>query len=365
MKKFIKIALFFLIIALLVIGAVKLVKKRKAEEAALPIAKEYAVIAPVMEAKKSHLLLTTNYLALVQSEANTKLLAKFAGRIEWIAKEGAHLAKGDLVVKLDSTPLQTKLTSLKAQIEAVKKQIEATKEILDNLYKIHKRTQKLLQVRGASKEEYEKEANEIAKTKTNLYALKGKLANLQANKKELLSELNYAILKSPIDGVLAKRYANRGDIAMPGHPLVAIASPKDSYLLVRLPKDIKIYGVFYKNRRYNALPLLHSYNSLNEYKVAINDPQLIAGERVEVEIITFDGKGTLLPQDAILNRDGKSYILIAKGNKATPKEVKIIASGEKGVVIEDNIEGQKVVIAKPDILLKLLSGIELKPIKRL
>ncbi len=363
MKKFVKIAIFLLIVALLVIGAIRLVKKKRAQIAQIPIAKEYAVLVKTLQPSKAPITLTTPYIALVKSDSNIALSSKFSGRILMLKKEGERIKKGEIVAKIDDTGLRTKLASLTASIAATKEAITATKAILNNLYDIHARTKRLLKVKGASIEQYEKEQNQIESTKVKLSGLIAKLQTLNHNKKELQNELTYAILKSNVDGIVAKRFANVGDLAMPGRPLVKISAVSDNYLLVRTPKDLKVYGVMYQSKEYPVKSLHSTFNSLNEYRCDVKDGSLIENERINVDVITFKGVGTLLPYDAILNRSGKNYVLLARGSKAQPKEVHIQASGEKGVVVREDLSGQKIVVAKPDILLKLLSGIQLKEIK--
>ncbi len=363
MKKAIKILIFLLIIALLVIGAVQLVKKKKAEEAAIPLAKEYAVLAKTVTAKRTHTTLTTPYLALVKSDKELKLVSKFPSRVLQIAQEGAKVHKGDILVKLDDTALKSQLASLAWTFTATKNAIAATKVALSNLYATHKRTKKLYEVRGASKEELEHEETKIAEVKAKLASLQAKAAELRSKIASLKNELSYTMLKAPFDGTVGKKFVNVGDIAMPGRPLLTLIDPVSNYLLVRVPAQTKVYGLLYKGKRIALRDTRSTFNSLRELRADVNDPALVPSERAEVELITFEGTGTLLPQDAILNRDGKNYILIAQGDHATPQEVHIVASGERGAVIAQNLDGKEVVVAKPDILLKLLSGIKLRILK--
>ena len=97
-----------------------------------------------------------------------------------------------------------------------------------------------------------------------------------------------------------------------------------------------------------------------EYKVYTGDSKLTSGDRAEVDVITYNDKGILLEFDALLNRNGKSYVLVVNGNKAEAKEVHILDSAEQGVVVSESFNGEKIVIAKPDILLKLTSGYALE-----
>ncbi len=363
MKKWIKILIFLIIVVLLILGAVRLVHKKKEKEASIPIAKEYALLVKTMIPSKKEISLSIPYIALVKNDGNTVISSKFPARVLYIKKEGSKVKKGEIVAKIDSTLLQSKLSSLKSQISSIKEAINAVKTNLSNLYNIHERTKKLLKVKGASIEQSEREESQIASAKAKLSELKAKFSTLKSSLKEIQNEMTYAILKSPIEGIVAKKFVNAGDLAMPGHPVIKINSNKGSYLLVRVPKDTKIYSVIYKDKEFAAKPLNSTFNSLNEYRVDVNDPNLIEGERVDIKVVNFKGQGILLPQDAILNRDGKNYVLIVKKDKAFAKKVSIKASSQKGVVINEDISDSKIVVAKADILLKLLSGIKLKEIK--
>ena len=88
---------------------------------------------------------------------------------------------------------------------------------------------------------------------------------------------------------------------------------------------------------------------------------LTEGEIVNTECIVYDKDGWRLPYNAFLNRDGEDYVFTIGQDKAFPKRVKIVASGKEGVVVEENLSNEKVALAKPDILLKLLYGNKVIP----
>jgi hypothetical protein len=77
-----------------------------------------------------------------------------------------------------------------------------------------------------------------------------------------------------------------------------------------------------------------------------------------VNVIVFKGQAVKLPFDAVLNRDGKSFVLLNDDNKAKAIPVNIIQTGEDGLVVSNSeIVGKEIVVAKQDILLKLLGGL--------
>ena len=327
-----KRGLILLVIAAIVAGGMMLVKAKRAKEAQTPTPKVYAMVVKTIEVKPSEAQLTLPYLAEVQNDENVVLSSRMSARVLMIKKSGDPVKKGEVLAKLDTEELRANMDS--AEISLV------------NLLKTHKRTKALYKVKGASIEQLQKEESNIA-------ALRAKL-------KALESQMSYATLVSPVSGVIAKSFETEGSIAMPGKPLLNISATKGFSLLVRLPDAIKPNAVIFQGKMYDIGALGSTYQGLNEYKAYVDAAHLTAGETTEIRVVLFKGLGTKLPFDAILNRDGKSYVLLIDQNKAVPKEVHIVQKGEEGVVVKEDLSKEKIVVAKPDILLKLLTGIAVK-----
>ncbi len=333
MKKVVKIIILLIVIALLALLGVKAIKNKRAKEASTPVAKIYPIIAKTMVPVSSRTILTLPYLAEIVNEKDVTLSSRLASRIEMIVSSGKSVKKGEVVARLDTTDLHAN--------------IDAAKVSLNTLLKSHKRTRALYRVKGASIEQLQKEESQIA-------ALRAKLASLE-------NQLSYATITAPVDGVVAKAYAAEGDVSMPGKPLLQISAQQGFSLLVRTPQDIAPVSVIFESKTYPLHALNATFHGLKEYKASVPGMQgLTAGERVEVSVVIFDDMGVKLPFDALLNRNGKSYILVVQGKQAVVKEVHIVQSGEEGVVVSGVPKGVKIVIAKPDILFKLVSGYPLK-----
>jgi len=255
--------------------------------------------------------------------------------------------KGAIIAKIDQSDIKAKIDSLNSQIKSKKISLKTLKAT-------HQRTLKLLKVRGASQEQVDKELS-------NIESIKSGIDTLNHTKKALLNTLSYANIKAPVSGIVT-RLSNIGDIAMMGKPLVSISAKSNSYLLVRLPDDIKAKAIKFDGKKFALNPLNTSYNGLVQY-IANIDQSLTSNQTVSIDVVVFDGVGYKLPHDAILNRDGKSFVLVFSNNQATPKKVKIISNAEQGVIVDGINDQDKIVIAKQDILLKLLSGIKVREIK--
>ena len=350
MKNILRALIITIIVVLLIVGGIKAVKHKKAQEASLPPAKIYTIKVKTIKPKESDITLTLPVLGVVANDSDIKLSSKVAQRVEEVTKKrGDRVSKGEVLVKLDTRDIDAKISSLKSKIYSLKVN-------LNNLISIHKRSEELLKVDGVSIEQFEKEA-------TSISSLRAQIKSLIANLAQLHTLKSYTILKSPIDGVVSKIFANVGDMAMPGKPLMQISSLKESYILLRVPDSIKAEAIIFRGKEYKLTPLNSTFNSLIEYKTPyINN--LVEGERIDAKLIVYRGRGILLPSNLILNRDGKEYVVVVDGKRAKGVKISPLAEASEGVVVKNpELIGKDVVSAKPDILLKLLSGIPVEIIK--
>ena len=350
MKNILRALIITIILVLLIVGGIKAVKQKKAQEASLPPAKIYTIKVKSIKPKESNITLSLPVVAIVANDSNVNLSSKVSQRIEEVTKKrGDRVSKGEVLVKLDTRDIDAKISSLKSKIYSLKVN-------LNNLISIHKRSQELLKVDGVSIEQFEKEA-------TSISSLRAQIKSLMANLAQLHTLKSYTILKSPIDGVVSKIFANVGDMAMPGKPIMEITSPKDSYIVVRVPDSIEAKSLIFRGKEYKLTPLNSTFNSLIEYKTP-SIANLIKGQRVDGNLIVYKDRGILLPNDLILNRDGKEYVVVVDGKIAKAIKISVVAKGSEGVVVKNpELIGKDVVSAKPDILLKLLSGIPAEIIK--
>lgn len=337
-----KIVAIIAVIIIVVLG-VSAVTNAKRKEATLPLAKKYALVVSTINPELKPVALTLPYLAQTENDKDVKLSSKVAARVNYIKASGTKIKKGTIIARLDNTSIQTNSTSLKSQIKA-------TQTSLKNLEETHQRTKELLAIKGASIEQSQLE-------ESNIEAVKAKLEALYQNQIDITNTLTYATITAPVDGVISKTYVNNGDLCLPGKPVASISATDGFYLLVRIPTDLTIYGVNFKGVNYPAVALNSTFNNLAEYKVYVNSEGFTTGDRLEVNVIVFKGEAVKLPFDAILNKNGESFVFIKENESAKAVSVSILQTGEDGLVVSNNeLAGKEIVVAKQDILLKLLSG---------
>ncbi len=347
-----------LAIGTVIAAGIMAIKNKKHELAEIPIMKSYAMVVSTMDVKKTHVLLSLPYLATVKSDKSVVLSSRIAARVEHLAECGSTVKKGETVVSLDQRDLKDKKSALLLQINSTKAALSAKKIALSTAIASHKRTQKLLRIKGASKEMFDNEKSQIEGLKAASTSLENKVSILHANLSEIQTALSYAVLTAPQDATVSKCFINPGDMAMPGKPLLRLESNTGKYLLLRSAATEDVASLMYEGKAYPLLALKNTFNGLREYRADI-PTERPDDEQVSVALVTYDDIGVKVPLDALLQTEGKDYCFIAHGSKTEVRSVEILARGVEGLVVSGLKEGEKIVIAKPDILLQLLGG---KPI---
>lgn len=345
MKK--KTIISLLVVVVIIVLGVLAIKRVQHKNDSAPTAKVYSLVVKTMRPELSDVTLTLPYIAIVQNDQDVMVSSKIAARINYLKPSGTTVRKGEVIVRLDNTSIQSGIESIKAQLAAAKTGLR-------NLEATHKRTLELLAVKGASIEQSQMEESQLAE-------LHAKVESLQQSLNDVNNNASYATIVAPTSGVISKTMLNPGDMAMPGQPIGVISSTDGSYLKLSVPSDVKVFGAIKNEKTYPVVPLNSTFNSLCEYKVLAGNIGLMTGERVDLDVIVFKGKAVKLPFDAVLNREGKNYVFVKDGDKAIPTEVNVVQSGENGIVVNNpEISGKDIIVEKQDVLLKVLTGVTIK-----
>ena len=340
---------FVVIIVLVLVGAagLLLLKKRRAELAQSSPAKILPAVVMTTRLIPRPLSLTLPALGVVASDVSAVLSTRITGRVAKVYKrEGATVDKGELIAQIDNGELEAKRQGLLAKRAGIDAEIEAQRQA-------HQRTLDLFKVHGASLEQKQME-------EASLERLAQERLGVLQNIREIEEVSSYSRILAPVSGTLSQVLVSPGDLATPGKPLFRIASQTGLFLKLSLPSTVPGIEL---TLRGHTLPLTSKQQTgetgLVEYVAPLPpDTDLIEGEYVNVNVIVHKGEGVLLPVDALLTMDGSSSVFVLSSDgKAERVNVTIEARGVEGVAVEQNLSGKRVIVAKPDILLRVAAGV--------
>lgn len=316
----------------------------------------------------------------IDSKNSVVVRAQVSGYIHKIfVSENQPVSKGQVLATISNPTLEDNLREVQSQIDLtadrlneespymkeLKTSIEIKRINFENLKNMYERRKQLFEKGLISKEafeeieknlniaqkDYEKQLKTYEDAKQNL---KGQLSALSARKNAILSEIEKYSIKSPIDGVVLRKFVNEGDyinsmtasnqLFMLGNPneIETIINIDEEYIPLIKPgqKVLVVLDAYPEDVFEGKITLIESAvdRSTRTVKVKANinyTKPVTVGMVVEANIILSVYTGLFIPQNAYKDgfvevmEDGKIKKVAVKTGKKTPDGYIQITDGLK------------------------------------
>ncbi len=154
---------------------------------------------------------TEEVVGTVRSKQRAVVEAKVSGRVlEYTATPGTRVQRGDLLARLDVQEIQARVDQARALFDQARRDFDRQKQLISS--------------NATTRQEYE--------------AAEARVKVATAGLSEAETMLGYASVSAPFDGVVTRKLADVGDLAMPGKPLLEIESPTALRFEADLPEAI-------------------------------------------------------------------------------------------------------------------------------
>jgi RND family efflux transporter MFP subunit len=159
--------------------------------------------------------------AVHETAIGSKLLARV---VEVNLKAGQHVKAGDVLVQLDDADLKAKLQQ--AEAAAASAEAAYNQAVVDE-----ERYASLVKTGAVSRQEYDKMA-------TTRKSLEAELRRAKETVNEVQATLDWATIRSPIDGTVIDKKVDAGDMVGPGQLLVTLYDPKQMQLVASVRESL-------------------------------------------------------------------------------------------------------------------------------
>ncbi len=156
--------------------------------------------------------------------------SQVSGRISKIYVDfNSHVKKNQVVAEIDPSQLLIRIKQNEANYESSKATLEKTKVAQENLAKQYQRALKLFEKELISFEEKESVEAQYLSAKTEVQASEARLMQSKSQLDSSNVDLDYSVIKSPIDGVVILRNINVGQ---------TVAASFQSPVLFKIANDL-------------------------------------------------------------------------------------------------------------------------------
>jgi len=382
MKK-IKVLISIVLVFVVIVFAVKLIKKRKQEliNEKTPPRPVYVVEATIPQ--KGFIEKKEVYLGYIKSVNEVDISSKTPAYIKKLYVDvGDNVKKGQLILALDDTQIVYQLNVLeedikntKIEISSLKSKIEALKEDFEYRKRDYERIKKLVEKQATAKENLEKalvalkssQAN-LENTQNKVKQLENKLDQLKEKQKLLKNELTYYKIYSPIDGKIQNIFLREGNLAVLGKPILKIEGniyevninlPQDFVL----DKNTKVYLVANNTKIPLKIDKFYSFSNKNLKvlrAILENKPKNITSNSYVNIQFTRKIRGTKIPVNAVLETTNGNFAFIYKNDKIEKIPITVLGQSENFVIVKENLPDMPIIIADESKLRKILFGSKVK-----
>lgn len=172
---------------------------REEPVATVSAAPQASIQAAVVEIKTVPVPIRVEVTGQVATVYQATLSSRIQGTIDQLlVREGTQVSKGQTLIQLDSRDVMADLARATAEVENAKAQLA--------------RMNLLYSQDAVSKQEMENATRTF------------KVAD--ANRKAVLAQLSYTVVKAPFDGVITEKHVEAGELASPGQPLLKMEDPR-------------------------------------------------------------------------------------------------------------------------------------------
>ncbi len=339
----------------------------------------------------------------VEASQEIQVVSKLPGKVALVkVDEGAKVKKGEALVQLEADDYiqqvkqaesgivgaQARLNDLKAgardqQIEQLQSTVEQAKAAYDTAQKAYNRMKSLYDSGAVSEADLEKAQLELEKGRTGYEAARAQLdlanAGATANSitasaaevDRLKSSLQLAqttlantVIKAPIDGIVAHRSIDPGEMAQPGVPLLTIVNIDQVKVDASVPQDqinqvktgatvtVKVEGLPDKTftGTINFIsPVSDANSSTFPVKVIVKNSEGLLRAGMVAQVF-FSGQPVSrieLPASTLVKKNNKTYVYKVDGDTVHLVEVTTEPKNADWVYVQNGVQAKDQIVLNP------------------
>lgn len=290
---------------LLVVAVVLLPGCREADKS--HAARQYSM----MVLRPTSRQLFSSYSATIRGKQDIDIRPKVSGYITDInVREGSRVSKGQTMFVIDQTQYQSELQTAIANVNVARAAVSASELTLDSKEQLF--SQKIIS------------AYDLQMARTTLERDKAQLAQAEANETLARNNLNYTLVKSPVDGVVGSLPFRVG----------TLVSPNDAAPLTTVSDNSEMF-VYFSMTESMVLSLTRQFGSLDNVLINMPDLQLQLSDGS-----VYSEPGRIETISGIIDPSTGSVSVRAK----FPNRRRLLLSGGSGNVILPHQQSDCIVI---------------------
>ena len=262
----------------------------------------------------------------LRAEREATVRAELGGQmLEVTAEEGRPVRRGMLLGRIEARSLADTRQSAMSAVRSAENQLAVARREAE-------RTEQLVKAGALAQRDLDTALSNVTAAEAQVADVRARLAGAEA-------DLADAVIRSPIDGVVARRAVNAGDVVSPGTELFTIIDPSALRLDAAVPSDdlrvlrvgapvqfkVRGYDEALEGRIDRIAPQADAVTRQVPIYVTIPNVggRLVAGLFAEGRVIAESAEGLVVPMNAVNTRGPKPWVIRVTNGKAEKLDVEL------------------------------------------
>jgi RND family efflux transporter MFP subunit len=305
-------------IAVLALTAAACSGTAKGEESSAPARAVLVGAENVIIVKRDQIIAGPIISGDLRADRESVLRAQLAGSVlEVRVKEGQAVREGAVLARIEARTLEDASRSAQSAVHSAETQLQVAQKEAD-------RTQQLVTAGALA-------ARELDLAHNTVISAEAQLADARARMVTAQKQLEDAVVKSPINGVVARRSVNTGDIVTSGSELFTVVDPSSMRLEASVPSEslpelrigarvsfaVRGYEQRFEGRIDRIAPQTDAATRQLPIYVSIPNTagKLVGGLFAEGRVVTSAAEGVVVPVNAINTSGDMPWAARVVGNK--------------------------------------------------
>jgi RND family efflux transporter MFP subunit len=323
----------------------------------------------VSEARRAPLRVSVTTNGKVEPIDEAEVRARLGGRVLDIPDPGTQVKAGEVLLRIDASPVAEQLAAAESESLAARESLEAARRALAVAQRSFETDQGLFAEGAITRQRFEESEAVYRSAKARADSLSRevplRLDSLALRIGELRDQVAGAEVLAPISGTVYRTDAKKGQVVRAGDTLLALADLErlrvranvDQVDLGRVETGDRVRitsnahpGQTWSGRVSELIPnvVVKESRAVAESLTVLEPPVegLVPGMTVDVEITVAESPETLqVPADAVVSRGGESLVYRLDGSRVRATPVRVgISSVTATEVLEGLSPGDRVVV---------------------
>lgn len=346
--------------AALVVGAAAIHHLRLKQKENAPLAAEPLVAVRVASVTSERVVSSRHVLGTVLGADEADVAPRVMAQVVSIdVREGDRVRAGQMLATLDDSEARDAVAEASAALDAANAAYLAQHDATA-------RDRTLFEAKAISREQWDRSLAADAAATAQREAASKRLDSAR-------SRLAYFHITAPADGLVARRLADPGDLALPGKPLFKFV--RQSSVRVRadlppgdwpalhpgLPVVLSLGNAHVQTAVSRVFPSMGE-NHLATFEADVPNPPatLVSGAAVGVDVQLSAAEGLAVPASALLESDKGAFVFTPSNGVVHTVKVRVLERSLNRVLVEGDLRaGESVIVAEPSRLMTLTGGMKI------